>query len=710
MHSTYKTNRYRFPLLEFVGVTPTGMTFSAGIAYLEGERVKNIRDLALMNALKIVFSECTNLLCRFHIEKNVKAKCKSLIGQKNSWEYIMNSWGTLFPEHLQKFQVACSPWPMFVDYVCETWIVPHKEKFITTWTNKVMHLGNTTTNRVLHNSLGDLCSVWDAMNNKITLQHTQIKASFETSTHVVGHVYKKSLYKRLLGMVLRYALNEIVYEFECVRYFRNNPSSCGCVLRTTLGLPCACELKRYDGGSIPLNAGLCEAEVSIKEEMDRIYKRFEELDVCGKVSFKSKLREFAYPDENSMCPPLSKVNTKGALKKLMKRSQRSTKRVQNNNTSVICTASSSEPLKPTSMIPMLDQFVPFIQGFIEDVVDVKADGNCGYWSVAALLGKGEESWALMCNELIKELDKWLQDYIKLFGGMKRFEQLRLSLHVDGLSKVSVDKWMDITEMRYVIASRYNVILVLLSRQQSFTFFPLKIQPPPDSSTHCMVCVGLSQRSLSLTACGIVVVKQFISLGKTVANYIRNKIHFQCMQLKDDMDVHTMLMSNDQFSCVGPIELLCTVGRTADEILNLLERTMTPTYDTILYYNGRWNMPRQNNFVGYAFIGKNPQKFDIPKGCTIDELKDSIKQVAPKGNPPHGIHESQLVRRLFFRQHDHLESSDKVLKFEIIELKSDNDVLKVLVESNYWKQFVPIEILALFSKPVMENEDEVVTSL
>ena len=36
---------------------------------------------------------------------------------------------------------------MFVDYVNETWIIPHKEKFVTTWTNKVMHLGNTTTNR-----------------------------------------------------------------------------------------------------------------------------------------------------------------------------------------------------------------------------------------------------------------------------------------------------------------------------------------------------------------------------------------------------------------------------------------------------------------------------------------------------------------------------------------------------------------------------------
>jgi len=45
------------------------------------------------------------------------------------------------------------------------------------------------------------------------------------------------------------------------------------------------------------------------------------------------------------------------------------------------------------------------------------------------------------------------------------------------------------------------------------------------------------------------------------------------------------------------------------------------------------MPHQNNFVGYAFIRKNPKKIDIPSGSTIDELKDLIKQVAPQGIPP-----------------------------------------------------------------------------
>ena len=77
----------------------------------------------------------------------------SLIGQKNAWKYVMDAWGSLvdcrsehqFDDYLKKFEIVCSPWPMFVDYVNETQIIPHKEKFVKARTNKVMHLGNTTT-------------------------------------------------------------------------------------------------------------------------------------------------------------------------------------------------------------------------------------------------------------------------------------------------------------------------------------------------------------------------------------------------------------------------------------------------------------------------------------------------------------------------------------------------------------------------------------
>ncbi|KAL5141552.1 hypothetical protein HKD37_09G024875 [Glycine soja] len=316
-----------------------------------------------------------------------------------------------FDECLKKFERVCSLWPMFVDYVKETWIIPLIKAGNTQGTDFTAHHSayfrkraleaargaafvdiprvestHWALKRVLQNSLGDLCSAWDAMNNMMTLQHTEIKASFETSTHVVEHVFKKT----------------------------------------------------YTRGFLEWFQGLSEAKVTIKEEMETISKRFEELDVCGKFTLKSKLREISYPDQNSMCPPLAK---------------------------------------------------PFIHDFIDNIVDVKADGNCGYRLVASLLGMGEDSWLLVRNHLLKELGKFSDDYIKLFGGMDRFEELTMSLLVDGLTKVTMDKWMDITNMGYIIASRYNVILVSLSQQQSMTLFPLRSQPPPDSSVHRIICIG-----------------------------------------------------------------------------------------------------------------------------------------------------------------------------------------------------------------------------
>ena len=70
-----------------------------------------------------------------------------------------------------------------------------------------------------------LIVIWDAMNNMITLQHTEVKASFETNTHVVVHVFKVTLYKRLLGMVSRYALNQIAAEYGRAHYAGKKPFS-----------------------------------------------------------------------------------------------------------------------------------------------------------------------------------------------------------------------------------------------------------------------------------------------------------------------------------------------------------------------------------------------------------------------------------------------------------------------------------------------------
>ena len=91
--------------------------------------------------------------------------------------------------------------------------------------------------RLLRNSIGDLCNSWDAINNMITLQHNEIKTSFERSTHVVGHRFNGHLYKGLRGMVSKYALNHIAEELDRLNSIGIDSSRCGCTLRVTHGLP-----------------------------------------------------------------------------------------------------------------------------------------------------------------------------------------------------------------------------------------------------------------------------------------------------------------------------------------------------------------------------------------------------------------------------------------------------------------------------------------
>ena len=177
--------------------------------------------------------------------------------------------------------------------------------------------------------MGDLCTCWDAINNLLVLQHNQIKTSFEMSLNVATHSYNIPLYKGLLGLISKYALVHIAKEFNKVNFVGFDKKKYGCVLRYTHSLPCACELARYVVGVIPLNqvhvmwtrlsfsdlsSSKSSSELSIKQEWEVISKRFDELDIGGKITMKGKLAEIAYSTMTSLCPPLEKVKTKGSQK------------------------------------------------------------------------------------------------------------------------------------------------------------------------------------------------------------------------------------------------------------------------------------------------------------------------------------------------------------------------------------------------------------
>jgi len=116
------------------------------------------KDLALMNAINIVFPKATNLLCRFHINKNVKTKYKMLVDFVEACQIVMGSWRTIidntkiakFDRFVKNFETTCSPCPLLIEYVKNTLIILHKEEFVKSWTSSLVHLGNTTSNRYIN--------------------------------------------------------------------------------------------------------------------------------------------------------------------------------------------------------------------------------------------------------------------------------------------------------------------------------------------------------------------------------------------------------------------------------------------------------------------------------------------------------------------------------------------------------------------------------
>ncbi|KAF7121036.1 hypothetical protein RHSIM_Rhsim13G0127400 [Rhododendron simsii] len=91
---------------------------------------------------------------RWHIGKNVLAKCRKMFNDK-MWEEFICSWGLVVPsssvaqyeERLCVLKRNFEMVPAALEYVEKNWLVPYKEKFVGFWTDKIMHFENLTSNR-----------------------------------------------------------------------------------------------------------------------------------------------------------------------------------------------------------------------------------------------------------------------------------------------------------------------------------------------------------------------------------------------------------------------------------------------------------------------------------------------------------------------------------------------------------------------------------
>ncbi|KAL4590600.1 hypothetical protein LXL04_003537 [Taraxacum kok-saghyz] len=172
------------------------------------------RELALMNAIKKVFPNTTNLLCIWHIEKNVLAHCKKHFDAEG-FDNFMASWinvaysttTTMFEYNWAEFELSYQAKKVALEYIKKTWL-PWKEMFVSAWTDNYLHLGNHASSRAegahaklklyLQVSTGGFQGVKEKIFLAITNEFNEIKVKLAYEKMHVLHICDVPVFKELL--------------------------------------------------------------------------------------------------------------------------------------------------------------------------------------------------------------------------------------------------------------------------------------------------------------------------------------------------------------------------------------------------------------------------------------------------------------------------------------------------------------------------------
>nr|XP_011459501.1 PREDICTED: uncharacterized protein LOC105349985 [Fragaria vesca subsp. vesca] len=220
------------------------------------------RELALMKAIEVVFPMTPNLLCIWHIEKNIVAHCKSQFKEKADWVAFMSSWVALvkswnvalFNEAWNRFQIEYKDYAKVLTYIEKTWL-PWKEKFVVAWTGQISHFSNSVTSRAegahatikryLQVSTGGLREVKENICLAIENQFQEIKTQLASEKIRVPQKLCIPFFKETVNKVSFHALYELQKQYLLANT-KDYSSQCKGQFYKTMGLPCVHMIKEMN--------------------------------------------------------------------------------------------------------------------------------------------------------------------------------------------------------------------------------------------------------------------------------------------------------------------------------------------------------------------------------------------------------------------------------------------------------------------------------
>jgi hypothetical protein len=273
---TYKTNKYRMPLLHISGITGSNKTFSVAFCFMAEETepfydwalqslltvfdshhishpavVITDREQALINSLSKSFPQAHRLLCVWHIQKNLVTKAAKLISQDDQRKDMLQYWMNIVKITTQSdFYSSFARWsnkygPEWEKYVTSTWL-PVAEHYANAWTCSIPHFNNRTTSRmesahafVKSHLLGPqqtFTSVIQLISNAIEKQYHEI-----TTKHAQQKIttlrYLGNFFRLCLGKITNYAIRQAYNSLEKAK--SEVPlSRCNQRYVARMGIPC----------------------------------------------------------------------------------------------------------------------------------------------------------------------------------------------------------------------------------------------------------------------------------------------------------------------------------------------------------------------------------------------------------------------------------------------------------------------------------------
>jgi hypothetical protein len=274
---TYKTNRYKMPLLDIVGVTALNSTFYVGFGFIQDEQqasyefvlnsLHNIylqlglssprtvltdKDQALINALSEVFSTTDLMICIWHINRNILTKARPILRKElveiltpndpefqshidDNWKKMLGLWmhivnAATVPEMRQawdefKQQYSSEVYREIIRYIENEWLDDDTaRRFLHCYTNSFLHFGNAATSRNeaghwmlkrdLQVSTNDLLNTVRSFERTVSHQHTRIQQDLADEQVTVSLKLRIPLFRDVINKISNFALQKVLATYN----------------------------------------------------------------------------------------------------------------------------------------------------------------------------------------------------------------------------------------------------------------------------------------------------------------------------------------------------------------------------------------------------------------------------------------------------------------------------------------------------------------